>query len=384
MTAMSVEAAEIKAAGGWRRGPRTVLQVLGLEQSELKLVRLLGWLLRPEGHHGLGNAVVAALLRHLDVPYSPSDEVVVSLEETRFDPTDGAATRADLVLRAGQRCVLVEAKVWAHEQPEQCDRLARLWRREAPSLVFLTPDGARPDSSRCAGDSWTPIRWEDVARIITDAVASNDHRPEPASVSGVHDYVNTLRLFQSERSTGGMTTDQAASFYVRHWKTINEWTRLRADVLATIDAILRDGFTETGRVDAVGAQQGMDPTTSPSYPTFELYRPRWDNLVAVVLQWQPQPKSESPWPYVGVRTGPGANRIQQASLRDALEPYLGKLGWIEHQLGDPFVGWKYIEPADGDLSRLAELCRTELERGWRELVDPIDSFLGGGSDEAAR
>ncbi|MER6590367.1 PD-(D/E)XK nuclease family protein [Micromonospora purpureochromogenes] len=378
MVALSAEAAEIKAAGGWRRGPRTVIQALGLEQSELKLVRLLGWLLTPDGHHGLGNAVVAALLKRLDVPYSASGEVDVRLEETRFDAVDGTLTRADLVLRAGQRSVLIEAKVRASEQPEQCDRLAQLWRDERPTLVFLTPRGDLPRTARCPDYSWIPLSWSDLAEIIAGAVP-RDGQSRSSTAPGVSDYVQTLALFQAEqRSAEVMATDQAADFYIKHWKKIDEWLGLRTNVLASIDAVLRDTFDRDGHpVDAPEAEQAMDPSAPPGYPTFALRHSDWGTL-SICVQWQPQQKDGTPWPYVGLRAFRGASRDRQMTqLRKALQPHLGLLGWLEEGSGDAFLCWKYLEPPDGDLSRLGELCRTELERGWRELASRIDRLLAG-------
>ncbi|PWU48060.1 hypothetical protein DLE60_19505 [Micromonospora globispora] len=385
MSALSAEAAEIKAGGGWRRGPRTVLQAVGLEQSELKLVKLLGWLLSPDGHHGLGSSVVAALLNRLDIPYVASDEVEVSLEESCFDPTDSTVTRADLVLRSGKTCVLIEAKVWADEQPEQCDRLGRLWRHEHPALVFLTPWGDLPKTAVCSDDSWTAMSWGDIAEIIIEATSVSNQGQNHSQAPGVWDYVRTLQLFQGEqRSLETMSADGATCFYARHWKKIDEWVALREEVLTSINVALKDAFDRNRTLVAPGAEHGMDDSASTSYPTFELYRPAWRRFpISIALQWQPQQRTGNPWPYIGIRAYQGWARDERLMhLREALKPNLGRLNWLEYKRGDAFLCWKHIEPTDGDLYRLGELCRTELQQGWSELADPIDQFFADAPSQS--
>ncbi|MBQ0905520.1 PD-(D/E)XK nuclease family protein [Micromonospora sp. U21] len=374
LSVLSAEAAEIKAAGGWRRGPRTMLQLLSIEQSELRLVKILGWLLSPNGHHGLGNSVVAALLTRVGIPYIASDVVTVRLEESRLDPIDSTRTRADLVLRVGRLCVLIEAKVWAIEQPEQCDRLARLWRDENPELIFLTPWGNPPSTATRADNSWVTISWEDIADIVSEALSANNVDGSLKEACGAWDYVQTLQLFQSgQRSSEGMS-DESGRFYARHWEQLEEWVAMRAQAVATIDTTMRVAFTDCPPLIAARAVPNLD-LSSPRYPTFELYRASWRSI-SIAVQWQPQPNGGNPWPYVGIRTHSGAARHKQiADLNEALQQEIGRLGWLEHKHGDPFLCWKHIVPADGDLFNLGNLCRIELENGWRELADRIDDLL---------
>jgi hypothetical protein len=184
---LAAETARLKAEGKWRSGPRTLLEVVGLHHRELPLVAALEWLLSPDGHHGLGDVVLAGFLQRVGVAYDRSAAVSVRREETRQDA--GGATRADLVLRVGGTCVLVEAKVHAGEQVIQCDRLERLWRDEAPVLVFLTRRGDRPADAPLTAHMWRRLMWRDLASIAENAAADRVAAP------GVLDVVQTLRCF---------------------------------------------------------------------------------------------------------------------------------------------------------------------------------------------
>ncbi|KQS69274.1 PD-(D/E)XK nuclease family protein [Modestobacter sp. Leaf380] len=180
MTVMTSEVGQLRATSQWRSGPRTLLEALGLHHRELALTAGLGWLLDPDGHHGLGSAFLEDFLAALGVPMPAPGPVSIQLEEQRN------ITRADLVLRCPQVTVLIEAKVWALEQPQQCARLASEWADESPVLVYLTPRGVHPTTAGSSLDEWRTLSWGDVAEAVARAAARSDAAP------GVHDYLNTL------------------------------------------------------------------------------------------------------------------------------------------------------------------------------------------------
>jgi hypothetical protein len=179
---MSEEVAALQAAGRWRSGERSLLAALGLADDERKLCTALRWLLQPHGHHGLGYALLRLLWERLDVQPENEHPVTATREERR------GGTIADLVVRAPGAVVLIEAKVHAGEQEEQCDRLGALWAHEAPTLVFLTRDGRAPDTADRTAGQWTPLTWSEVADLTEQAAR---HVARPAG--GVLDFIDTLR-----------------------------------------------------------------------------------------------------------------------------------------------------------------------------------------------
>ncbi|WP_158548561.1 PD-(D/E)XK nuclease family protein [Blastococcus sp. TF02A-26] len=174
------EVAGLRAAGLWRSGSRTLLATLGLQYDELRLTAALAWLLRPDGHHGLGDGLLRRLCALVGSEPTDFDPVTVDLEEVRAD------TRADLVVRLPGAVLLVEAKVRAGEQPRQCARLAELWDHEDPTLVFLTPRRRPPTTAEESHDRWHTVSWGDLAELTRAATAEAE---EPAP--GVLDVVAT-------------------------------------------------------------------------------------------------------------------------------------------------------------------------------------------------
>jgi hypothetical protein len=180
---MRAEVGRLKAYGVWRSGARTLLSELGVHYSEVALCRGMAWLLRPDGWHGLGTTMLEELLDHLGLPTDGADGATVSTEVLRHE------TRADIVIQFADTCVLIEAKIFAEEQSDQADRLARWWSEDASTLVFLTRDGRRPATAIESHESWRTLRWQEVARLLGVAIAK---RPDCAP--GARDLQQTLEL----------------------------------------------------------------------------------------------------------------------------------------------------------------------------------------------
>lgn len=123
--AIADEQAHLRADRKWRTGGRTLLHALGLHHDEVRLCAGLAWLLTPDGWHGLGSSFLSALLVDLGLP-APQDSDLASASVITEESSLDGSTRADIVIRLPRSgtSVLIEAKVWAYEQPDQCRRLA--------------------------------------------------------------------------------------------------------------------------------------------------------------------------------------------------------------------------------------------------------------------
>jgi hypothetical protein len=98
-------------------------------------------------------------------------------------------TRADLVVRMPGTTLLIEAKVYADEQPGQCDRLAEAWATEKPALAFPTLDGRSPRTAITSAGLWHQMAWPQVAAIIADVARASD------CALGVLDLLATIEIF---------------------------------------------------------------------------------------------------------------------------------------------------------------------------------------------
>jgi len=183
---MKATESDLVRCGHWRGGPRTLLAAINVHHLELSLTAGLAWLLRPDGHHGLGSAVLRGLLAHLAVDATTTEAAVrVVLEEQRDQ------TRADLVVYGSDWTIVVESKTFAVEQDEQLDRLYRHWNHEPnPVFVFLARGRRASRTDRESRGQWRPLAWKDVSLIVRTAAAENN-----AASHGVYEYVETLEAY---------------------------------------------------------------------------------------------------------------------------------------------------------------------------------------------
>lgn len=182
--AMAAEERDLRSQGQWRSGGRTLMRALWLHHDEVVLCRGLAWLMTPDGWHGLGASVLNGLLAHLGQAKEGTHRAEIVTEETR------QGTRADIVVRFPETCLLIEAKVWAAEQDTQADRLADLWADESPILIFLTRDGRRPTTAVLSKDAWLTLCWTDVAEVLRAAIARHSE-----CAPGAREYLHTLETY---------------------------------------------------------------------------------------------------------------------------------------------------------------------------------------------
>lgn len=173
------EADALADAGLWDSGPSDMLSILGRQRDELMHSRLIAWLLVPTHRHGLGRAALTCFLEALwpGEALMRSGPVVSDLEVPASGLDDAGRlreARADLVLHGDGVTVVVENKVDAGEQPEQCERLYWAWASEPGDnrWVFLTPTGRAPltATSDAAKSAWRTMSYRELRAIVAVAI----------------------------------------------------------------------------------------------------------------------------------------------------------------------------------------------------------------------
>lgn len=154
--------------GAWNDGRSDMLGILGESRREAFHSAFLAWLLDPRGRHGFGVAFLVAFFRRCspDMMHKDLHQARTALEVTRGD------TRADIVITGPRFSIVIENKVDAIEQPQQCDRLYFQFGREAGTIfVFLSPSGRLPATATGpARDAFISLRHSDIATILRDVL----------------------------------------------------------------------------------------------------------------------------------------------------------------------------------------------------------------------
>lgn len=195
MSEMRRQHGRLVSDGLWLTGPSDFLAIVDQARAENTHSRMLQWLLKPTGRHGLGSGLVRRLMEHCTGEPAPASLAVrnVVFSQWRND------READLVVWGEDFTLVIENKVDAKEQPRQCDDLYANFKNEkAPRFLFLTPDGRKPSTATTPGalDAFKTLSWPEVSAMIEAAL--NESRPASARVAAV-DVVRTyLRTLQEQ------------------------------------------------------------------------------------------------------------------------------------------------------------------------------------------
>ncbi|MEU8924226.1 PD-(D/E)XK nuclease family protein [Kitasatospora sp. NPDC048545] len=244
----------LDAAAAARPGPppcRTALELLHRTEQESAHRDMLAWLLDPVGDHGLGAALLAALLRRTgrpDLAARPGlHRTLVDTEHDLPATPNAAHRRADLVLWTSGTAVVVELKVKSSEHTEQtADLAAHFAHLHRPHFVFLTLTG-----EPAAHPEFVPLRLRALAHDLRTHLAAT-----PGAAPHAHDYLATL-----ERMHAVTPSDEAqARFWIRHGRL--DFTRARRAAFELLED-LPDRLDAA--LDALAPQLGADVTRT----TFE-------------------------------------------------------------------------------------------------------------------
>lgn len=171
LEAMREEAAALRTSGRWVRGPDDLLSAVGRQRDELTHSAALAWLLDPIGGHGLGSAMLERLLQHLDVSRVDSTDLAFATVRREVVHPEG---RADIVVDMPGLRVVIENKIDAMEQPNQCWRMIQAFDTDVCEFIFLTLRGGTPGSAGPSVDRWHELTYRQIAAWLLELLGELD------------------------------------------------------------------------------------------------------------------------------------------------------------------------------------------------------------------
>jgi hypothetical protein len=179
-----------------RLGRFNLFEAMGGVRAELRHSNFLGFLFSPNRAHGLGSIVLEKVLRAILDDVAPEARPIRSLQLAVADLDDAIVHRErdniDLLIEIPSLdlVVMIENKVGAGTSDGQLRRYRDVVERRFPDrrrlLVFLTPDGARPD---CEG--YVAFSYRHLAHVIDDLARQDAIAAEPRLI--LAHYVEMLR-----------------------------------------------------------------------------------------------------------------------------------------------------------------------------------------------
>ncbi len=282
--------AALVAAGDWHaHGPADLLTIAGYGRTEVAHTAILGWLLGPAREHGLGSAMLDAVLGEVGLPpVGAADQglVRVTTEEVRQH------RRADIVVRFPGRVLVIEAKVDADESVDQCNDLHALFGDEPDAVfVFLTPSGRAPTSATgAAAEAFRTLSLRWVRDLLGVLLASDAVHAGARGGPAVRTYHQTLEAQFPRRQP--MQIDARLRFYFENKRILDEWAGLGADARTAADAFFRT-LVEPMRALAskLGEDVQLHVNLDSAHPKLLLQRASWLGpgggiRAGIGLEWQ--------------------------------------------------------------------------------------------------
>jgi hypothetical protein len=205
-----------------------ILQVLRIEQAEIRHSNVLGWLLNPRESHGLSDTFVRRFISTLLLDNEEADFGLSPAKIELMDLVDVEVRREwrniDLLVHsnANQLVILIENKIRARESKGQLLKYREIVRRSFPDTkvtipVLLTLEGDDP-SKEAQGLGY--ISWSHVAlyKVATEVVEQHRNRIPQDAQTFLRHYLNTLRR---EAMQDKELEDLCKSIYRKHKAAID-------------------------------------------------------------------------------------------------------------------------------------------------------------------
>ena len=384
-----------------------IFTILDRESDEMKThSAIIADLLNPDGLHGQGEAFARLLLDRLGIKTDGD----LRRARVRAEADAGEHGRIDILLEMDELCIVIENKIYAHDQPKQLERYHRYANSRSMGnveLLYLTLHGSEPDTHslgclriqdiRCVSYESDVIGWLDacikeVARIPQIRELLVQYQNLLRKLTGRHDgnltmeLANLLKEKQGDRYNFELVPPLADALRDlriqaewRFWESLRERLTGRKDSRAWyLEALPIEGALDVTK-EAIESVHTKGRNREWYYGWTLCIRPRrnllFEEPFEIALRIEHEGGSSWSWVYFGFllveRAGERPARVTHDSLRDnelgrKSIDWTGKvnpdLKWTARN--DWFLVWKY---PNQNLSFLAE---TLVNNGFlRDLIE---------------
>lgn len=205
-----------------------ILQVLRIEEAEIRHRNILGWLLNPRESHSLNDTFVRRFISTLLMDNEQAGFGLSPAEIELMDLVDTEVRREwrniDLLVHsnANQLIILIENKIRSKESKGQLLRYREIVRQSFPDTkvtipILLTLEGDHP-SEEAQGMDY--ISWSHVAlyKVASEVIEQQQNRiPQDAQIF-LHHYLKTLRRITMQDKE---LEELCKSIYRKHRAAIN-------------------------------------------------------------------------------------------------------------------------------------------------------------------
>ena len=332
----------------------TIFSLGGRGYYENPTSDLLAFFLKPDREHRLGNLFLDAFLECLEP--GPENHLGPDVSVEREVPT-GTGGRMDLVLKGRDGVLLIENKIYHHQQFNPFDEYRKYGEKvrcKRPLLLaVLSPDG------RSSHPDWHGVSYRDYCVKISeglDAVPAGDARSKWWCFA--REFVIHL---QNELYSPAMMSDQI-TFAEQHEFQLQEAKKLAVAYRQFLNERLREVLAEKFPDHGIWTKDDGWGIRCKSTP--------WGN--SDIVWWSEVSEKETTYGMNVYLCDPSPKQLELA--RSRLVGFLVERDWEEHWQGLTCHGWKTIGKTSS---------REEAETELIQIASILDEILHSKSEPSA-
>ena len=220
-------------------------EVLGLAKREIRHSNFLGWLLNPEGNHGLRTIFLERFLRDILAQSGLPGLGVLEVESTDMNSVDIRREwrHIDILVKTKRFVILVENKIDTQDHSEQLSRYKRVAQEEFGEVpivcVYLTPDGGQPRED--AG--YLTYSYGDVLEHLKSILSIHSSSLSNRQVVYLEDYITVLsrHIMKDDR-----LNELVERLYKRHQTAIDFIVQNLPDAKKEVRTVLEGLISDAG------------------------------------------------------------------------------------------------------------------------------------------
>lgn len=172
-----------------------------------------------------------------------------------------------------------------------------------------------------------------------------------------------------------VSDDDKLDFFLRHWKQIVEWSKLRGHAVETLDKALLQAL------DSLTLAEGTEHLAIDVGPTRfgRLHLPRESHDAWLEFQWQPAALFDRGWPrLIVVWNRKKSTEEVRAAVKRATAAKCDQLGISTYgPQHDYWVRYKEVAVTDEpfDLDEYVRDCADQFRDAWLELRGPLEAAV---------